>query len=79
MYGDQSHFLSSFEVLRYALPNCKPVLLPGGEHFGPLEQPELLTEAMVDFLGTAERSFAAAAPSGMIVSMEDGGAEYLQP
>jgi pimeloyl-ACP methyl ester carboxylesterase len=79
MYGDQSHFLSSFEVLRYALPNCKPVLLPGGEHFGPLEQPELLTAAMVDFLGTAEMSFAAAAPSGMIVSMEDGGAEYLQP
>jgi hypothetical protein len=77
MYGDQSHFLSSFEVLRYALPNCKPVLLPGGEHFGPLEQPELLTQAIMDFLGTTELSFAA--PSGMIVPMEDGGAEYLQP
>jgi hypothetical protein len=31
----------------------------------------------MDFLGTTELSFAA--PSGMIVPMEDGGAEYLQP
>jgi hypothetical protein len=26
------------------------VLLPGGEHFGPLEQPELLTEHIQQFL-----------------------------
>lgn len=50
MYGDQSHFLSSFESLRELLPNCKPVLLPGGEHFGPLEQPEMLTQRMLEFL-----------------------------
>ena len=36
--------------LHTALPNCKPVLLPGGEHFGPLEQPELLTEHILQFL-----------------------------
>jgi hypothetical protein len=37
------------------LPNCEPVLLPGGEHFGPLEQPELLTQNMLEFLGTGTR------------------------
>jgi hypothetical protein len=26
------------------------VLLPGGEHFGPLEQPELLTENILKFI-----------------------------
>jgi pimeloyl-ACP methyl ester carboxylesterase len=50
MYGDKSHFLSSYDVLHKQLPNCKPVLLPGGEHFGPLEQPELLTQHMLEFL-----------------------------
>jgi len=50
VYGCNSHFISSYEFLHKALPNCKSVLLPGGEHFGPLEQPELLTEHMTQFL-----------------------------
>jgi pimeloyl-ACP methyl ester carboxylesterase len=50
VYGRNSHFISSYDFLHKALPNCKPVLLPGGEHFGPLEQPELLTEHIQDFL-----------------------------
>ncbi|HUD99802.1 MAG TPA: alpha/beta hydrolase [Bryobacteraceae bacterium] len=50
VYGRNSHFVSSYEFLHTALPNCKPVLLPGGEHFGPLEQPELLTEHIQQFL-----------------------------
>jgi pimeloyl-ACP methyl ester carboxylesterase len=50
VYGRDSHFISSYEYLHKALPNCKPVLLPGGEHFGPLEQPELLTEHIQRFL-----------------------------
>ena len=50
VYGRDSHFISSYEFLHTALPKCKPVLLPGGEHFGPLEQPELLTEHIVNFL-----------------------------
>jgi pimeloyl-ACP methyl ester carboxylesterase len=78
MYGDQSHFLSSFEVLREELPNCYPVLLPGGEHFGPLEQPELLTEAIVEFLGRADRAFAATT-TGIVMPVEDTGAGYAQP
>ncbi len=52
VYGRDSHFISSYEYLRNALPNCKSVLLPGGEHFGPLEQPALLTEHIQDFLRT---------------------------
>ena len=50
VYGRDSHFISSYEFLHKALPNCKPVLLPGGEHFGPLEQPEALTEHILQFL-----------------------------
>ena len=50
VYGEKSHFLGSFEYLRHTLPNCTPVLLPGGEHFGPLEQPDLLVKHISDFL-----------------------------
>jgi pimeloyl-ACP methyl ester carboxylesterase len=50
IYGHQSHFLSSYDYIHQALPNCESVLLPGGEHFGPLEQPELLTEHLLRFL-----------------------------
>jgi pimeloyl-ACP methyl ester carboxylesterase len=54
MYGDRSHFLGSYEHLRHALPNVTPVLLPGGEHFGPLEQPDLLTEHIRRFCGSSQ-------------------------
>ena len=55
MYGDQSHFLGSYEYLRRTLPDVTSVLLPGGEHFGPLEQPELLVEQIREFCGLAPR------------------------
>jgi pimeloyl-ACP methyl ester carboxylesterase len=50
VYGDKSHFLGSFEFLRHALPNCEPVLLRGGEHFGPLEEPAALVSLVRSFL-----------------------------
>jgi 2-hydroxy-6-oxonona-2,4-dienedioate hydrolase/2-succinyl-6-hydroxy-2,4-cyclohexadiene-1-carboxylate synthase len=50
VYGCNSHFISSYHYLHKHLPHCKPVLLPGGEHFGPLEQPELLTQHILEFL-----------------------------
>jgi pimeloyl-ACP methyl ester carboxylesterase len=50
IYGEHSHFIGSYEFLRQALPVCRPILLPGGEHFGPLEQPELLTRHILEFL-----------------------------
>jgi len=52
VYGDKSHFLLSWEPIKERLPNCQSVLLPGGEHFGPLEMPELLTETTLKFLRT---------------------------
>ncbi len=52
VYGEKSHFMGSYRFLKDALPNCTPVLLPGGEHFGPLEQPEPLTRHILDFVGT---------------------------
>jgi pimeloyl-ACP methyl ester carboxylesterase len=51
IYGTESHFLGSYRFLKDALPNCTPVLLPGGEHFGPLEQPGALVEHIQSFLG----------------------------
>jgi pimeloyl-ACP methyl ester carboxylesterase len=39
VYGTQSQYLGTCDVLREALPHCTPVLLEGGDHFGPLEQP----------------------------------------
>jgi pimeloyl-ACP methyl ester carboxylesterase len=52
VYGDLSHFLPSWEPIKKRLPNCHSILLPGGEHFGPLEMPELLTETTLKFLRT---------------------------
>jgi len=54
VYGDKSHFLSSWEPIKKRLPNAHSVLLPGGEHFGPLEMPELLTQTTLRFLHTPE-------------------------
>lgn len=56
VYGSHSHYLGTCDVLRKVLPNCTPVLLEGGHHFGPLEQPRELIEHMRPFLqGTGER------------------------
>ena len=62
VYGKDSHFISSYEYLHKALPNCKSVLLPGGEHFGPLEQPELLTEHILQFLRAPQPIIEFSAP-----------------
>lgn len=59
VYGDRSHFISSYEFLRRTLPNCTPVLLPGGEHFGPLEKPELLTEYIQMYLGVPQENLVS--------------------
>jgi pimeloyl-ACP methyl ester carboxylesterase len=62
VYGHNSHFISSYEFLHTALPNCKGVLLPGGEHFGPLEQPELLTGHIQQFLRGPQPGIHLTAP-----------------
>lgn len=54
IYGEHSHFISSYHFIHKALPNCRSVLLPGGEHFGPLEQPEMLAAHMLQFLREPE-------------------------
>jgi pimeloyl-ACP methyl ester carboxylesterase len=63
IYGDRSHFLGSHEHLCRALPNIRSVLLPGGEHFGPLEQPDLLTEEIRRFCGSRETATTPASRS----------------
>jgi pimeloyl-ACP methyl ester carboxylesterase len=62
VYGDKSHFLKSYEYLRRALPHCTSALLHGGEHFGPLERPEELTQHIRRFF-TLARSESALARS----------------
>ena len=50
IYGDQSPFLDSYEMLRDALPNRTAVLMADGDHFPLLERPEPLRERILDFL-----------------------------
>ena len=50
VYSRKSQFINSYHVLHEALPNCQSVLLPGGEQFGALEQPELLSVHLMRFL-----------------------------
>jgi pimeloyl-ACP methyl ester carboxylesterase len=60
VYGDKSHFLKSYEYLRRALPHCTSALLHGGEHFGPLERPEELTQHIRRFFTLARNESALA-------------------
>lgn len=50
VYGAASVFLGTFDYLKEQLPNCTPLLVPESEHFGPLEQPEMLIAALRNFL-----------------------------
>jgi pimeloyl-ACP methyl ester carboxylesterase len=70
IYGENSHFISSYHFLSKALPNCKSILLPGGEHFGPLEQPDLLTAHMLDFF--ADEKMPAASQNHGAASLAYG-------
>ena len=75
IYGHQSHFLNSYDYIHKALPNCETVLLPGGEHFGPLEQPELLTENVLRFL--RESGEPNALPDAGVVSCDSPVSEQV--
>ncbi|MEW6442561.1 MAG: alpha/beta hydrolase [bacterium] len=50
VYGESSHFLVSYEQLKGILPVFRSYLIPGGSHYGPLEQPEMHVEPLVSFL-----------------------------
>jgi len=52
IYAEKSAFLDTYEYLRAHLPDVEGVLLPPTEwgHFGPLEQPEAVTSAIVERL-----------------------------
>jgi 2-hydroxy-6-oxonona-2,4-dienedioate hydrolase/2-succinyl-6-hydroxy-2,4-cyclohexadiene-1-carboxylate synthase len=50
VYGADSVFLGAYEYLKDHLPDCTPVLIPESEHFGPLEQPEILIKQLREFL-----------------------------
>jgi pimeloyl-ACP methyl ester carboxylesterase len=50
VYGKKSHFLVTYEYLKEHLRHCRTVLIPDGEHYGPLEQPDLHAEHLREFL-----------------------------
>ena len=50
VYGEDSVFLGTYDYLRENLPQCKPLLIPESEHYGPLEQPAILIDAIKQFL-----------------------------
>lgn len=50
IYGTDSQYLGTYDVLRETLPNCRVGLIEGGEHFGLLHQPEALFGPMRSFL-----------------------------
>jgi pimeloyl-ACP methyl ester carboxylesterase len=49
VYGADSVFLGTYDYLKDKLCDCTPVLIPESEHFGPLEQPEILINELRDF------------------------------
>ena len=50
LYGKESHFLVTYRFLRDHVANCKTLLLQEGDHYGPLEHPELVVEHLRRFL-----------------------------
>ncbi len=49
VYGSDSYFMGTFDYLREVWPHAQSVILHGGGHFGPLEEPEKLVELMDEF------------------------------
>jgi pimeloyl-ACP methyl ester carboxylesterase len=56
IYSDGSAFLGTERYLAEHLPNVESILLPATEwgHFGPLEQPEMVAEAILSCLDPSE-------------------------
>lgn len=50
LYGEKSHFLLTYKYLRDSVPNCRAEILPNGDHYGPLEHPELVVDHLRTFL-----------------------------
>ncbi len=49
LYGDQSHFLVTYEYLRDQVDSCQTALITDGNHYGPLEHPEQVIEQLCSF------------------------------
>jgi len=60
VYGADSVFLGTFEYLKDRLSNCTPVLVPDSEHFGPLEQPQILISHVKEFFSDSGMGRAVA-------------------
>ena len=52
LYGEDSVFTGTYDYLRDHLPNATCHLMPGSEHFGPIERPELLLTYVREFFAS---------------------------
>jgi pimeloyl-ACP methyl ester carboxylesterase len=50
LYGEKSHFRVTYEYLRDSVPGVKTELLSEGDHYGPLEHPEMVLKHLETFL-----------------------------
>jgi pimeloyl-ACP methyl ester carboxylesterase len=58
MYSEDTAFTHAHDVLVQRLPRCRSLLLPATEfgHFGPLEQPELVSQHIIDLAAEVPQS-----------------------
>lgn len=54
VYGGDSMYLGTYDVLREALPNVRAHIMENSTHFGALERPDELVDAVRPFLSAAE-------------------------
>ncbi len=64
VYGTDTYFMGTYDYLRDAWPHAKSIMLQGGGHFGPLEEPEKLVEIMDDFFRAPSPAFEAKKGTG---------------
>jgi pimeloyl-ACP methyl ester carboxylesterase len=70
LYGKESVFLDTYEYLRNHLANATSFLLPDSEHFGLIEQPELLLNYVRGFLRDSEICSGSSEP-GQALAVEE--------
>lgn len=51
LYGTKSHFRLTYDYLKDNVASCRAELIEGGDHYGPLENPDIMIGYILEFLG----------------------------
>jgi pimeloyl-ACP methyl ester carboxylesterase len=70
LYGKESVFLDTYEYLRNHLANATCFLLPDSEHFGLIEQPDLLLNYVRGFLRDSEICSGSSEPAPALAELQ---------